>query len=369
VKAVGIRHALVVAAVAACASGIGPTGTAQSSSVTPLLDRYLAGDYDGVVAVLDAPADFDDILKALQRDGPEWIASAPGEARDRRRLAAATFALEAARAGEWIEWKQRRLVPYYLFYQDERGAWHYPEVLTWDAPPLLIEWGCRLLRDAGSPGDVERLWQLAALAVAQRSEDAEFQRSDGIVDIYNPKVEIDHLFHVRQRFPSEPRFVLGEAILQEWRRPQIARRLLEDQVDDPDIGAEATMRLAAIALRQREDDRAIELGGRVERLTRDPWLLYLSRYIKAQALDHKRRPADAERAYRAALAARPAAQTASLSLASLLFGQERRREAAAVVATMLDAKPAAVDPWREYVHADDRFWPLLIRRIRLELQP
>jgi hypothetical protein len=26
--------------------------------------------------------------------------------------------------------------------------------------------------------------------------------------------------------------------------------------------------------------------------------------------------------------------------------------------------PMPADPWREYVHADDRFWPLLIGKLR-----
>jgi hypothetical protein len=34
---------------------------------------------------------------------------------------------------------------------------------------------------------------------------------------------------------------------------------------------------------------------------------------------------------------------------------------------MLAANPRPVDPWRTYIHADDRFWPQLIARLRQEI--
>jgi len=33
-----------------------------------------------------------------------------------------------------------------------------------------------------------------------------------------------------------------------------------------------------------------------------------------------------------------------------------------------DIIPRAADPWRGYAHADDRFWPLLIARLRAEIR-
>jgi hypothetical protein len=35
---------------------------------------------------------------------------------------------------------------------------------------------------------------------------------------------------------------------------------------------------------------------------------------------------------------------------------------------MLAAEPRPVDPWRAYVHADDRFWPYLVGRLRAEIR-
>jgi Flp pilus assembly protein TadD len=119
---------------------------------------------------------------------------------------------------------------------------------------------------------------------------------------------------------------------------------------------------------QRDDGRAEEAFERVESLTRDPWLLYLARLFRGGVLERRGRIADAERAYRGALRAVPRAQAASTALATLLFKQDRRTEASQLVEDMLAASPALVDPWRGYINADDRFWPVLIARLRQEIR-
>ena len=72
--------------------------------------------------------------------------------------------------------------------------------------------------------------------------------------------------------------------------------------------------------------------------------------------------------YRGAVAAVPHAQSATLALAALAVRDGRRAEAQALAVAMLDARPQPADPWREYVHADDRFWPQLIARLRAEIR-
>jgi tetratricopeptide (TPR) repeat protein len=364
-----------------------PPPSAQGLVATDLLDRYFRGEFDAVVASLAKVSDFDEFLKQLKEDGPTWIDAGGAAARERRELAAATLALEAARLGQWTEWKHRELypncfdgaappglhalqssgVPCFKWY-DEDGKEYIAESLWWEAPPLLIEWGCALFqRDHAPPRPLERLWHLAALAVAQRSEDFEFLFSEGVKKLYNPKEEIDHLVHARTRFPNEPRFLLAEGTVLEWRLQGTAIKIFERLKDHLDVGAEAGMRMGAIYLRERNDDRAIALFEQVEPRTRDPWVVYLARYFKGQALERRKRPADAERAYRAALAAGPGAQSASVALAALLVRLERRTEASDLITAMLARRPRAVDPWRGYAHADDRFWPLLIARLRAEI--
>jgi tetratricopeptide (TPR) repeat protein len=329
-----------------------------SVSATALLDRYLNAEFETVIGELAALEDFDDLLAQLRRDGPGWIAAGGETQRHRRRLVAATVALEAARSDEWYEWK----------WLQSSGVTPQP-ILTWKAPPLLIEWGCTLLREDAVPQPIERWWQLAAMAVAQRSEDFQFAVGDpwSIVNIVNTQDEIHHLDHVAKRFPKEPRFTLGQAIALEWYRYEHALMAFTSIKDDPVVGAEATLRLGMVKFRRTDYDDAIALFDDADRRSRDPYVVHLAQYFKGEALNRTGKNADAERAYRRALAARPRAQSASLALGSLLFRSGQREEAQRVVGEMFADDPPKPDPWREYVHADDRFWPELIGRLRREI--
>src|SRR5687767_2416243 len=78
---------------------------AETPFVLTQLDRYFHGEYEAVAAELAALDNLDDVLEGLKRDAPTWIdAGGPAE-RSRRVLSAATFALEAGRAGAFLEWK------------------------------------------------------------------------------------------------------------------------------------------------------------------------------------------------------------------------------------------------------------------------
>jgi hypothetical protein len=370
---IGVVLSLLAAALA------GGSASAQRPAVTAQLDRYSRGEFAAVAAELAALDDFGDLLDALKRQGPAWIDAGPPERRDRRRLSAATFALEAARAAAHTDWKEvRRVViqpPPPGFGMAPAKPLVQPDSLTWKPPPLLVEWGCTLMRDAGPPTPIERIWHLAAIAVAQRWGDYEF-----LIDSPEPRGnrqdEIDHLVHVAKRFPNEARIVLAQAIAIEWRvwalrgpRSNVAEGIsaFERLTSDPAVGAEATMRLGSLRLRSRNPGGAAELFDQVETLTRDRYLTYLARYFRGQAREQQKRLADAERDYRGALATVPHATSATMALAALLARGDRRAEASALVEASLTARPPAVDPWRGYGAADDRFWPELIARLRAEI--
>jgi len=104
-----------------------------------------------------------------------------------------------------------------------------------------------------------------------------------------------------------------------------------------------------------------------EENTRDRYLVYLARYYRGQALERKQQWAEAEAAYRGALATIPRAQSASMAFAALLSRRGARAEAAAVVSANLSAHPQPVDPVRIYGDGDDRFWPELIARLRRQI--
>jgi tetratricopeptide (TPR) repeat protein len=365
--------------------------TPRASPVTEFLDRYVAGQFDAVANDLAGDLDFGDLLDQLKRDGPAWIDAQGPSARDRRELVAATFALEAARADQWYQWKfiwkppLMTAGPLALPSPLGRpgfgapagmggGSYQPPNILQWRAAPRFIEWACERLRRDETPRPIERWWQLAALAVAQRSEDAHFLIGDPQIgrgfptgEIGNPKEEIKHLDHVMPRFPQEARFMLAQGIARDRYFQDDAATAYLAIAKDPDVGGEATMRLGAMQMRQGKLDAALEQLARAETLTRDPYVVYLARLFTGQIMERKRRPNDAQAAYRGAVAAWPHAQAATLALASLLFDAGRRVEAQMLAGTMLAAAPPATDPWRGFVHADDRFWPQLVGRLRTEI--
>lgn len=352
-----------------CLAG-GPTA-ATAPSITDLLDRYAAGRFDAVVADLDGDVNFDDLLKQLRRDGPAWVDAGPPDSRARRELTAVTVALEAARAGEWQEWtftqKQPQMCAGTECYQP-------PNVVYWKAPPLLIEWACERFRKEKTSRPIERWWQLAAVAVAERSEDAQFLVGDTKIgkgvdagEIGNTQDEIKHLEHVTPRFPKEMRFVLAQGIARDRDWTDDALSVYRALENDPDVGGEATMRLGAMQMRQRRLPDALKSLDRAETLTRDPYVVFLARYFKAQVFERQKQSKEAETAYRGAVAAIPHAQSATVALAALVFRDGRRAEAQQLIRDMLAADPVPLDPWSAYVHADDRFWPQLIGRLRSEI--
>lgn len=368
-----LSRRLLAASLVLSGSLLGGGSGARGLSVVDLLDRYAAGQFDPIVADLSGDVDFDDLLTQIKRDGPVWIDAGGPAQRERRELTAATFALEAARADAWDEWK-------WIQKQPEMGApgvvgsYQPLNVLTWKPPPLLIEWACELFRKAETPRPIERWWQLAALAVAQRAEDPQFLVGDPSIgldvsagEIINTQKEIKHLDHVVKRFPKEPRFMLGQGIARDRFWQDDALIAYTAVANDPDVGAEAAMRLGAMQMRGNDLDNALKSFDRAETLTRDPYVIYLARYFRAQVFERRRQPERAEQAYRDAVAAKPHAQSATLALAATIFKDGRRAEAHALTGAMLAADAPSPDPWREYAHADDRFWPQIIARLRAEI--
>ncbi|MEX2271495.1 MAG: hypothetical protein WD690_08500 [Vicinamibacterales bacterium] len=351
--------------------------SAQSSAVVSQLDRYQRGEHDAVVSELEGIEDlggYDALLEALRREVPSWLAAAPDAERAKRRLAAATFALEAARAADHVDWKWLRRLTAQGNENQEADS------IFWKAPPLLIEWGCALLRTEPAPRPIERIWHLAAVAVAQRTGDFEFLIGSPWDARMNAPDEIAHIYHATARFKNEPRFRLSIAIALDWqtwtrsrgsvapRQADAAADAFEKALRDDAIGGEAAVRLGALQARRRRVKDALETFARAETLTRDRYLVYLARYFQGQAHEAAKQPVEAEAAYRRALATIPHAQSATLALGALLAKQGRRSEAGGLVEAQLSTSPQPVDPWLTYGAADDRFWPELIAQLRAEIR-
>lgn len=362
-------------ALCACLAGAG--SFARTYSVVDQLDRYAAGQFETVSSELANTTDFEELLRALRRDAPAWLDAAGSNDRSRRELVAATFALEAARIDSWYEWKwvvrQPLMGPPPGSGSSAQG--YQPlSVLYWKPPPLLIEWGCKLLSHPETPRPFERWWQLAALSVAQRSEDPAFLVGDpaigrgaGTDEIGNLQEEIKHLDHVQKRFPDEPRFMLAQGIARDRMWKDDAAKAYLSVIGDPDVGGEAAMRLGAMRMRGSGAEGALANFDRALSLTRDRYVVYLAHYFKGQIYEAQNQPQKAEAELRRAVAAWPHGQAATLALAMNLFDHGKRSEAYGLANAMLAAPGPPTDPWRAYVHADDRFWPFLIARLRDEI--
>ncbi len=312
-----IRRWLLAASMIAGAVLIGATAPVRTLSVVSFLDRYAAGEFEAVSAELAGDIDFEQLLEQLKVDGPKWIAAAAPEAKARRELVAATFALEAARADAWDEWR-------WIQKQPEFNGIQLLNVLIWKPPPLLLEWACELFRRDETPRPIERWWQLAALSVAQRAEDTHFLVGDpaigrgvGAGEIMNTQIEIKHLDHVAKRFPKEARFMLAQGIARDRVWHDDALQAYTAVANDPDVGGEAAMRLGVMQMYRRQLDLAMTGFDRAELLTRDPYVVYLARFFRAQVLEARGSGDRVEANYRGAVAAVPHAQSATLALAAL----------------------------------------------------
>ena len=367
-----LRRLALLLVVSACLVGGG--SSARTYSVVNLLDLYAGGQFEAVADELARTTDFEELLKSLKRDAPAWLDAAGPAGRPRRELTAATFALEAARVDSWHEWKWVIRQPMMSGANPLAGGYQPLSVVYWKPPPLLIEWACALLSAPETPRPFERWWQLAALSVAQRSEDPAFLVGDpaigrgaGTDEIGNLQDEIKHLDHVQKRFPDEPRFMLGQGIARDRMWKDDATKVYLSLIGDPDVGGEAAMRLGAMRMRGAGAESAVANFDRALTLTRDRYVVYLAHYFKGQIYEAQDQPQKAQAEFRRAVAAWPHGQAATMALAMNLFDHGRRAEAYGLAGAMLAAPGPPTDPWRAYVHADDRFWPFLIEKLRAEI--
>ena len=241
-----------------------PRGRA-SLSVVDLLDAYLAGRFDEVVRTLEGDVDFNEVLQAAAPGRPRpgspprplthahGANSPPPPSRSRRPA-----------PGSGTSGSGRSSSRYVLGAKPDE-CYEPLNVLSWKAPPLLIEWACERFRQDETPRPIERWWQLAAVAVAQRSEDAQFMVGDprigeGVAagEIGNLQDEIKHLDHVVPRFPGEMRFLLAQGIARDREWTDDALSVYGALRNDPDVGGEAMMRLGAMQLRQRRPAEALK---------------------------------------------------------------------------------------------------------------
>lgn len=332
-------------------------GQPKSRSATgDALDKYVSGDYTGAISQLTYLGGFSTV------DADEWIRKGGSAETDRRRLIAASLALEVTAA---------------------KDSW----------PITLIEWACDGFKNAGPATVNEGVWMRASVALAE---------FDGMWAVLSTDA---HLGHALTRFPDDPHFQLARAFVAAAvaaepavttgttvtdqtpmafdrlaaRAPDAATdpggkraaafdraaAMLRPLVGDPVVGAEAHLRLGDLELRLGHKDVAAEEFQRASAAAAtDPFVSYLSRMFLAWTNADAGRVDDAVAGYRAALTVVPHARSATTLLGALLMVHGRIDDAESLTSDFLSSSHAvADDPWQLYPRGDFRSYDALVAKL------
>lgn len=331
-------------------------GQPRSRSATgDALDRYVAGDYTNAISQLTYLGGFSTV------DADEWIRRGGTGEGDRRRLIAASLALEVTAA---------------------KDAW----------PITLVEWACDLFKNGGPPTANEGVWMRASVALAEFDSMWAVLSTDA------------HLGHALNRFPDDPHFKLAQAFVAgavaaqpavttgttvtdqtpmafdrlAARAPDAkgdpagkrtaaferAAAMLRALVSDPVVGPEAHLRLGDLELRLGHKDIAAEEFGRANAAGSDPFVSYLARMFLAWTSADAGRVDEAVDGYRSALAVVPHARSATTLLGALLMLNGRVSDAESLTADFLSSSHAAADdPWSLYPRGDFRSYDALVAKL------
>jgi tetratricopeptide (TPR) repeat protein len=113
---------------------------------------------------------------------------------------------------------------------------------------------------------------------------------------------------------------------------------------------------------EQEEGRAVASFEAADRLARDAYVRYLSRFFRAQILVDGGNLAGAMDMFRRALDQRPAAASAGRALAALYFVTGNRGTAERLIAVSLDAS-VDDDPWPSFAFGTFRLWPERLERL------
>jgi hypothetical protein len=293
------------------------------------------------------------ILDALEAEGDKWVnALGPKEA-PRRRLVAATFALEAAHIGMPREWR---------------------------IAARIVDWGCREIRMEKKPLPGEILWHHAALALIEGARDFEFLGYARSAAGTSPD---RHMNHIKGRLPENDRALVMAHAFQatvEYIQPvpwnlwdSMANsespetvHALERALTIPAAAAEAHVRLAFLDLMANRFDAALAHLDSADAMPADNDIRYLSALFRGWTCMRQQKMDDAAAAYRRAVEIVPGAQTAVLALGAALYSRGERDEASKLVERMF-AIPEP-DPWLLYGYGDFRLLPKLMAELREALK-
>jgi tetratricopeptide (TPR) repeat protein len=352
------------------------TLTAHAQPAEPLVARYARGDF---AALNSITAERASDLNALRKDVKAATSVSP--------QVRAAFLVEA------IDAAQHR--PYSRIDQ--------PRVID-EAIRGMFQDGCDLVRTLPADTPFVRLWYPAAVAVLAGGRagvgmpsfsgqgdlpgifERDASRFEGHVDpgtivlgqalaiealawtgIYQSRAD-EHVtattsadFSDRIETGRRQRVLADEA--QSVRRALVALR--QAQAFDASR-SESLMRQGALIAASGKPADALSSFDESLSQGHDAWVQYLAYLLKGRALEAIDRGADAETAYRAALALRPRARSVNLALAAVTFARGVRSDAA--LAVVFDRASDEVDPWAQFANGDYRLWPARRDALRRAIQ-
>jgi tetratricopeptide (TPR) repeat protein len=180
-----------------------------------------------------------------------------------------------------------------------------------------------------------------------------------------------HLDHALERFPNDPRLLMARVVTATFFPGTNTRARVDDFtqfVHDPVVGAEAEVRIAQLHIDRRDYEAALAHARRAAEIAKQASTVYIAHFLAGRSLEAQRRPADAARAYEAALNAVPDGQSASLMLAKLMVFSSQPAVASTIVERSLDAHPFQDDPWRLFPYGEFMHWPVLIAELRRAIE-
>ena len=408
---------------------------ARTPTLEDLLVGYDRGEFQTVVrAMRELPerpsvvggtdgVRLDPLFLEWEKLAPRWIGAAGPAESGRRRLVAASFALELANARSASQWYLR-----------------YP----------FVAWACGLLRASPASHPAERWWHLAAIAVMEDNEDWPHvmgglwtQRHSATYLRRTPKMFFSdadrdeaitgHLAHARLAVPDEVRWRLVDAhyeesqtILEEaagplgigghqtsaQQRKDLARAAAGQKVGPPvgplsqhaaattldrlgripplvqryealntvpSLRADVALHLGFLRIRNEDWEDALGHLREVPKLTQEPALVSLSYHFMGWVHQQTDQRTAAIDAYRKALAVSPRSRSTSILLAAQLLDAGRQAEAYTLMHGTLEARRTPgtfateeADPppdlWPLYPRGDALLLPRYIARLREALK-
>jgi tetratricopeptide (TPR) repeat protein len=321
-----------------------------------LFRRYREQGYDEVTSGLERVRDW----VKFSSDVDRAVAGGPIEM-------GAAFSLEAGR-------------------QAAAGLGRNFTTLEFKAAAQLLRSALHRLRDRKTASAFDARWVLAAFALVQgMGRDGPVLAAFGDLNEYAVR-----------RFPGHAEVRLAAIMHDEqeliawhlWQGVEVARADSQSEADalrvarqkmgevaeryrqlapDPGVGPEARLRAGAMQLMRREFNLALSDFGSLAAPSTDPWVAYLARLFEGHALAELGRRPDAITAYRRALAIIPAASSAQVALAAVLYAADTPAEAADLVRAML-TNDADNDPWPWYHYGEFRRLNDRIRAMREALR-